>query len=1222
MRYLNKVIFLNSAHVPYAEIKVDGNVHFIGTQGVGKSTLLRAILFFYNADKLHLGIPKEKKNFDAFYLPFANSYIIYEVMRENGAYTVMVTKSMGRAAFRFIDAPYSPDWFLNSRREVSADWNEIRTRILEQTSCSISPLVTGYEMFRDIVFGNNRKPDMVAYRKYAVVESSKYQNIPRTIQNVFLNSKLDADFIKDTIIQSMNEEEIAVDLAYYRSQIEAFEQEYNDVMLWIKPNKQGEIIVRKQAEQVISRYRSLLYARKQVEEGRAELNFAEKAAQQRLPLLEEEIRQEQEKVDRLKRLIGEEKAKHDTERDKLIRRDGSLADKLKQIREKQKFYESERIGEVIGRVAKEDSLKTELERLKASYAELTATYKDVIQKYATLIERLETGFQAFRIEIQNRMLQRKEAANNRKNSLRDAFNGQEIQIRNLFEERFKIHTQKMIQLVQDVAALEKGKERLRYTTHFEQEISACRTSLEEMKESEKRIGIEIERLVLECSKLRQKGAEEKKETESRFQTDIEEMLQKRKRLDEEINALNSLIERRKGSFCEWLESHRPGWQETIGKVADEDLILYSQDLHPTVADKDSDTFFGIRLDLSGIRRNLRTPEQLKAELKDKQQLREDYTLKLTRLNQEKEEATARIEKRYKKQIRELSEQQHLLEAQHQQFPVKEKNLKADLATWLRKEEAWKKEQLEQLELSLGAKAHEKLQLEEEEEKLTTEREKRLKQLADERRKAEKAEETALEQDIRRLEEEISGKEQETLAQKRELYLAQNKELDGKGADTAVINGYEQKIRHIDDELKYIGQKRSMVSDYEKDKRELFDYEGALRNEKKEVEASLADLDSKYALRMNRLAEQKLEAEKELDSTGKETTSLREDLEKLKQFRADEYLCPPESYTGEERPTRKTCGVLIDGLKSLILSIQKDTEGFKKAINLFNSNFTAKNTFSFSVNLTSESDYFDFASNLCDFVEENKIAEYQSRISERYTNIIHRISKETGRLTEKESDIHKTIHAINDDFVKRNFAGVIRSIELRHQQSNDKLMQLLAEIKQFNEENQFNMGALDLFSQESRADVNEKAVRYLYAFSKRLKDDPQRTSLVLADTFNLQFRIKENDNDTGWVEKIANVGSDGTDILVKAMVNIMLINVFKERASRKFGDFKIHCMMDEIGKLHPNNVKGILAFANCRNILLINSSPTTYNIENYRYTYLLSKDEQSHTHVVPLLTRKK
>ena len=68
MRYLNKIIFLNSAHIPYAEVKLDGNVHFIGTQGVGKSTLLRAILFFYNADKLRLGIPEGEEKLRCFLL--------------------------------------------------------------------------------------------------------------------------------------------------------------------------------------------------------------------------------------------------------------------------------------------------------------------------------------------------------------------------------------------------------------------------------------------------------------------------------------------------------------------------------------------------------------------------------------------------------------------------------------------------------------------------------------------------------------------------------------------------------------------------------------------------------------------------------------------------------------------------------------------------------------------------------------------------------------------------------------------------------------------------------------------------------------------------------------------------------------------------------------------------------------------------------------------------
>ena len=66
-------------------------------------------------------------------------------------------------------------------------------------------------------------------------------------------------------------------------------------------------------------------------------------------------------------------------------------------------------------------------------------------------------------------------------------------------------------------------------------------------------------------------------------------------------------------------------------------------------------------------------------------------------------------------------------------------------------------------------------------------------------------------------------------------------------------------------------------------------------------------------------------------------------------------------------------------------------------------------------------------------------------------------------------------------------------------------------------------------------------------------------------------------------------------------------------------FKLHCMMDEIGKLHPNNVEGILKFANVRNINLINSSPTTYNAQAYKYTYSLSKDEISNTIVKTLLT---
>ena len=118
MKYLNKVIFINSANIPYAEIAVDGNVHFTGTQGVGKSTVLRALLFFYNADKHRLGIQQGQKPFDEFYFRQSNSYILYEVMRENGAYTILVGRYQGRASWRFIDAPYKREWLITEDKQV------------------------------------------------------------------------------------------------------------------------------------------------------------------------------------------------------------------------------------------------------------------------------------------------------------------------------------------------------------------------------------------------------------------------------------------------------------------------------------------------------------------------------------------------------------------------------------------------------------------------------------------------------------------------------------------------------------------------------------------------------------------------------------------------------------------------------------------------------------------------------------------------------------------------------------------------------------------------------------------------------------------------------------------------------------------------------------------------------------------------------------------------
>ncbi len=555
-----------------------------------------------------------------------------------------------------------------------------------------------------------------------------------------------------------------------------------------------------------------------------------------------------------------------------------------------------------------------------------------------------------------------------------------------------------------------------------------------------------------------------------------------------------------------------------------------------------------------------------------------------------------------------------------QMPQLEKKVKTKALELQNQLENWRKQQLAELDDKHNAIVADKVKREEAKRQLETELQRKLKSLQTEYNRQVKAETEAFESFASDVEAQIEGKKKQVETRKQELLKAQHDELQGKDMDTKALDAYNKRIAELDAELHFIRQHRDEVAVYRNDKIELFDTEPMVKQDRKNKSEALAMLEDKFRQRSERLGLQLQGVQEKLAKQQSELRKMETGLDAVKAFRSNDTFCPIGSNEVEEKTTTKDCLSIVEELKSQIFADRNALDNFKKQSQQFLSMFSPHNTFHFNVSPVTEEEFFDFASNLCEFVENDKISEYQKRISGRYTDIILRISKEVGDLTRREGDIGKTINDINHDFEERNFAGVIREIALRPLKTNDQLMLLLLRIKDFTEENQFNMGEMDLFATESRQDVNDKAVKYLLAFMKGLLDEPNRKQLLVSDTFKLEFRIKENDNDTGWVEKIANVGSDGTDILVKAMVNIMLINVFKEKASKKSGDFKIHCMMDEIGKLHPNNVKGILDFANRRNILLVNSSPTTYNVEDYKYTYLLSKDGRANTKVTQLIKR--
>ena len=399
MRALRKIIFVNSAHIRYAEVRLDGNVHFIGTQGVGKSTLLRAILFFYNADKLHLGIPKEMKTYDEFYLPHANSYIVYEVEHEHGPFCVLTFRSSGRACFRFVDAAYRKEWLVDDNGEVTAESKVIRERL---GGVSMSKIIDRYEQYRDILYGN-RQAVGKEFARFQLMESNRYQNIPRSIQNVFLNSRLDANFIKDIIIRSMSEEEANIDLGYYRRQVADFGQEYKDISCWHKLNQKGESVVRTQAENVVKAYHYLLFMKQQIAELCGELKYAVRVSKERLPLVVKKIDEIIEEENRQKRLINEIQQKYDSEKTSLNQQLGVVNEDLKRLKERRELYAAQKIEDLLKRYEQEQVLKVKLEESKARLTELTARFNDVTGKFKALCQGVKNGLENYRLSQNNRI---------------------------------------------------------------------------------------------------------------------------------------------------------------------------------------------------------------------------------------------------------------------------------------------------------------------------------------------------------------------------------------------------------------------------------------------------------------------------------------------------------------------------------------------------------------------------------------------------------------------------------------------------------------------------------------------------------------------------------------------------------------------------------------------------------------------------------------------------
>jgi chromosome segregation ATPase len=1219
MRYLNKIIFINSAKIKYGELSVEGTAHFTGTQGVGKSTVLRALLFFYNANVKALGIPPGQKSFLDFYLPHSDSYIVYEVIRETGPYCVFIFRSQGRVAYRFIDTGYQRNYFIDNQNTPYEN-DKIRMVL---GSVNLSRKIDSYDDFRNILYGNSQAIEPT-FRKYAIVESKQYQNIPRTIQNVFLNSKLEADFIKDTIIRSLNEDIFSISLSSHSNHLKDFKTNLSDIEKWTAQTKSGEIVVRTQAQKVVDSHTKI----KNIEQDKLkigkQIGWTMHHVKTQQPIKLAHLAEQQTKINTQNDAIENLKNKHKTYADELVSEIGILKNKLNEIKTKTHKYAEQGINEIIERVSKKEDWVNESKARTDEKDLLTANFKDIESHYNSLIQQAENQLKAFenqkgteRNEVNAQFQVFKEALNTE-------YEGVFEDIRQSNQEQLK----QAIEVLQDINAqlsnIKVEEAEAKHKRFYEKEIANFSNELTRLKQEKEANEQSSRHCKSQISVIQKEWDLGKQALENEQTRRVEANKIEIEKLSEAIWGIKTKIETHKDSFYGWLNENQKGWEQTIGKVVSE-KVLFQTDLSPAKTQNSNDTFYGVEINLDEISAPIKTIADYEQEI-----VETEYKIETIKdgMADYQEKTLAEIEKlrkKYQPKINEYKDKITTAEYEIGQNETKTDDIQLKLNDFTAKALQEKTQLLTQLDTKKIAV--ESLQTDAKKVKDSVEAEVKTETEAKKKEKAgkETASKAQSDKSLAKIKSQIQQKQEETTQRIATIKTQQSDELNNKGADSQRINTIEQRLEWLKEELTFIEENRDKVADFNKDKRELFDKKDEFARQKQGLETKQTNAQQKFEAECQKIQTKIGSLKNILDDIDKDLENIKTDLDAFEKLKKMESFLEIETLTethDNAYKTDKQGKELIDDFNSRYYSGITEYQHLQSVINKFNGNFTERNIFKFQITLIDKEAYLQFATDLKEFLDEDKIKEYQNRVSERFAAIIGKISTDTNDLFAKRKEVENIIGNINDDFIERNFAGVIKGIEIKTEDSSSTIIKLLIEIKRFKDDNEYQLGETSLFSQSNKDNANQKAVDYLSQLDKAITDF-KKDEVTLGDAFELKFRVKENDNDTGWVEKLANVGSNGTDVLVKAIINIMLLNVFKSKVTKnKSQDFRLHCMMDEIGTLHSNNVKGILQFASDRNIILLNSSPESLNALAYKYTYHLSKDEKSNTVIKNIITNRR
>jgi len=1161
-----KTVLIKSAKYDYAEVDVDKNNLFIGANGAGKTTLLRAILYFYTANAKGLGISSAKKiSFLDYYFPYEDSYIVY-VYKKEKKYVLVTLYKNTKIQFRFCLLDTQPDikkLFIqgNHPKERHALWNGLR-----EMGGSLSNAMSASE-YRQALYVKQGK-----VRYYSLFEAKEYEGFTKTLANIFINNKVDSEAIKRVIVSSLNAAK-EIDIERIQKQLATFNQTYEDIIAY---EKNIPLI-----EELIKNVKGFEKVRYQLEENLGTLAFSKIKTLQELETLQKTNKTlsnkksvTEDEIQELTRLYNKRLAR-------VNEAIGEYKGLLKRTKEKLAYYQEEKIEEKIAAYDTLAVLDNELQEIISQEEFITKIASELKVGHENRLKSLENSY-----SMQVNTIERKETdlltkKNQKETDLRNEENDTLLMLEKDFLQKSsetKEHIQKLeldIQGLQNKLENEKkhhfifSKEKDIHT--LEKEIETTQSKLRESKHN-----LEI----LDAKLEKEESLAGYNETRI-----LEKKHQQKELFNEKIERIKQLLAPQKSSLLYALQE----------KNLDLDKYLYcvNEDFLQSEMDADfiqneSMQFFELNLENFTIPANSLNV-QLTELQKEKKKSEKFFDLEIEKLQQDFKKIQKQIYRDKRSSVEDIktldkslliltTQQSRLLEEKEHAYDVFEKEKKQNI-TQLQEALLQKKSEKKEHQTLLQQFELEKKKQYAVTKSFYTKKYNNIQRDFD-------SEQQKLQEQLRQLEQQ----KQQQIIEQEELY---KKRLQEKNIDVTALEKLKKQKNALEEKLRKVHSYAEIIARYKGDKEEYIDKQKSNEKKLKSLQEEQKKLQVQYTIDKNLKTEELDKYKREIDANAEKIKAYETSLARVAEFEASSAMqeCKNIGLSYEPNNHYEILDTLLDAIYNLLANYREIEKGIAKLLNKL------QDLFGTSLQIKRYEDALQSAYALEEYHTKEKIKSVKEWQTRELGLIVKSVVDEYNTLMNNSQKIESLVKKISKLFGEIQI-GVVDELSLRYLQSNNRVIEKLKQIKAVNDDNPHGYG-VSLFND---TDNSKEMLRLLKNLRDTIEYENIQT-LTLEDSFVLEFRVIENGNDSKFQTSLDNIGSNGTDVLVKTMIYIAMLYIFKTKTTKK--ELAIHVILDEIGILSQRYLKELIEFANRYNIYFINGAPDEKLIGTYKRVFLIS-----------------